>query len=284
MDWIERMRGAMAYIEENLDGEIDLQAVARRAMVSSHLFARTFALIVDVPLSEYIRCRRLSRAAEDLQRRGDKVIDVALRYGYASPTAFQRAFVQFHGITPSQVRRPGTRLNAYPPLSFTMTIQGGVTMQYRIEEKKGMRFVGYAEEVSMLDGQNFTHIPQIWNEFSKERCATLETYRNGTYAGVFGAITFAGKPDTMLYWIAVPSERTDLAEGMAEMKVEPQTYAVFETTMADIQTTTKRIFSEWMPNSGYEHAESAEFEYYPDGDMSDDAQYMAEIWIPIYKA
>lgn len=92
VDWMARLTRAMAYIEANLDGEIDWREAGRLALCGGNQFARTFALMTGMPLSEYVRRRRLSMAALDLSRRGEKVIDVALRYGYASPTAFQRAF------------------------------------------------------------------------------------------------------------------------------------------------------------------------------------------------
>lgn len=285
MDWITSFTNAMDYIEENLTGEIDWAEVGRRALCSGQQFARTFALIIGIPLSEYVRRRRLTQAAQDLQMRGDKVIDVAMRYGYASPTAFQRAFVIFHGVTPSQARKPGARLQAYPPISFQMTIQGGIALQYRIEEKPAFRVVGAMEEINMVNGENFVRIPKMWEEFPEERSATLGgEYADGKYDGMFGVMSMApDKPDTLVYGICVSSERKDLRDWMQARDVAAATYAVFETSLAAIQEITKRIYAEWLPSSGYAHAGVAEFEFYPNVDMSDQTKYMCEIWIPIVK-
>ena len=98
-----------------------------------------FAYIADVPLSEYVRRRRMSLAAVDLKDGSEKVIDVALKYGYDSPTAFTRAFKSVHGISPSQAKNEGSVLKAFPPISFKITIKGASEMNYRIEKKaKGL--------------------------------------------------------------------------------------------------------------------------------------------------
>ncbi len=99
MEWIERLNGAINYIEEHLGEEIDLNEVAKIACCSMYHFQRMFAYMADIPLSEYIRRRRMSIAAVDLQSGDSKVIDVALKYGYASPTAFNehlRIFMVLH--------------------------------------------------------------------------------------------------------------------------------------------------------------------------------------------
>ena len=101
MDWLRRLNEAITYIEDNLDGTIDYAQAAQKACCSAYHFQRMFSYMAEVPLSEYIRNRRLSRAAVDLQNGGDKVIDVAVKYGYDSPTAFTRAFQAFHGVTPT---------------------------------------------------------------------------------------------------------------------------------------------------------------------------------------
>ena len=283
MDWITRFTRAMDYIEDNLDGEIDWEQAGREALCSGHLFARMFAMMTNIPLSEYIRRRRLTRAAFDLQANGDKVLDVALRYGYASPTAFQRAFTQFHDVTPSQARKQGIKLQAYPRMAFHLKIEGGITLQYRIEQKPAFRVVGYKETVSMVDGENFRRIPKIWEEFPAQKYHALETRMNPAQPGMFGVIDMGEKPDELVYWIAVNSDSADLEDWMSAMEVPVVSYAVFETSMKELQDITRRIFAEWLPNSGYEHAPAAEFEFYPPGDMESDENYKAEIWVPVVK-
>jgi AraC family transcriptional regulator len=101
-----------------------------------------FAYMASVPLSEYIRRRRMSLAAIDLQDGAQRIVDVGLKYGYSSPTAFNRAFQSVHGVAPSVVREQGAQLKAFPPIRFHMTIKGAEEMNYRIEKKEPFRIVG----------------------------------------------------------------------------------------------------------------------------------------------
>ena len=98
MEWLEKLNEALQYIEENLDKKIEYEKVAKIACCTTYHFQRMFSYIAGTPLSEYIRNRRLTKAALDLQS-GDKVIDVSIRYGYESPTAFNRAFQKVHNIS-----------------------------------------------------------------------------------------------------------------------------------------------------------------------------------------
>lgn len=283
MDWVNRLMQAMAYVEEHLEDDIDWEVAARLALCPSYQFARVFALITGIPLSEYVRRRRLTRAAFDLQEKRDKVLDVALRYGYASPTAFQRAFTLFHGVTPSQARRRGTSLQAYPPMSFQITIQGGIALKFRVEEKPAFRVVGYGEDISMLGGENFARIPQMWEELTEERCQTLMGLSDGKIDGMLGMIDMGPGANMLRYDICMSSEADPLPKGLRARDIGAATYAVFETSLQDIQDTTRRVFAEWLPNSGYEHAPAPEFEFYPNGEMGDKSKYMCEIWVPVVK-
>ena len=134
MEWINRFNRAVEYLEEHLEAP-DLGEAAKIACCSPYHFQRMFTLLAGTPLSEYIRRRKMSRAAADLQT-GDKIVDVALKYGYSSPTAFNRAFQTVHGLPPSAAKTPGTSLKSYPPLRFAITVQGVEKMEYRIEKRE----------------------------------------------------------------------------------------------------------------------------------------------------
>lgn len=134
MDWVKQLNIAIRYIEDHLTGTIEYDELAKMLCCSTYQFQRMFAFMNNVPLSEYIRRRKLSLAVADIQK-GERVIDVALKYGYSSPTAFSRAFQCLHGITPSEARKKGTLLKTYPPISFKLTITGTEELTYRIEER-----------------------------------------------------------------------------------------------------------------------------------------------------
>lgn len=136
MDSLKRMNDSINYIEENLDGEIDFKEVARLAFCSEYHFQRMFSFLAGVSLSEYIRRRRLTVAAFELNNSNIRIIDLAVKYGYKSPDSFTRAFQSLHGITPSEARCNSKSLKSYPRMTFQLSIKGENEMNYRIEEKK----------------------------------------------------------------------------------------------------------------------------------------------------
>lgn len=136
MDTLENMKNAINYIEDNLDAEIEYAQVAQIALCSQYHFQRMFSFLIGIPLSEYIRRRRLTLAAFDLQNSNEKIINLALKYGYNSPDSFSRAFMAMHEVTPSKAREKGISLKAYPRVTFSLSIKGVVEMNYRIEQKK----------------------------------------------------------------------------------------------------------------------------------------------------
>jgi len=142
VEWLARMNATLDYIENNLCGEIDYSALEKVACCSAHTFFKMFSYVADVSLSEYIRRRRLTLAALDLQSGDAKVIDVALRYGYESPVSFARAFQGLHGVTPTQAKKCGITLKAYPSISFQMSITGRQHLDYRIEKKDAFQVFG----------------------------------------------------------------------------------------------------------------------------------------------
>jgi AraC family transcriptional regulator len=283
MDWLERMNRAVDYIEENLAGEPDLNEASKAACCSLYHFQRIFAFAADMTLSEYIRLRRMTLAAFDLQNNA-RVLDVALKYGYNSPTAFTRAFLSVHGTAPSTVREKGTPLKSFPRIAFQISIKGGKVMNYKIMEKPEMRFVGKKETVSVAGGQNFVRIPQIWQEVMRdgvfEKIAELS---NGNPSGVLG-ICADFKEEQLDYYVASASAEKTPA-GLDELLIPAGLWVVFECVgpmPKAIQEVWKRVYTEWFPSSGYEHAGGAELEWYSDGDGSAE-DYVSEIWIPIIK-
>ena len=82
MEWITRLNSAINYIEDNIYEEIEYAELSKLACCSTYHFQRMFAYMADMPLSEYIRRRRMSRAAVDLQSGDKKIVDVAIKYGY----------------------------------------------------------------------------------------------------------------------------------------------------------------------------------------------------------
>ncbi|RBN36947.1 AraC family transcriptional regulator, partial [Priestia megaterium] len=150
MDLLRNMNRALHYIEENLTNDIDFREVARLALCSEYHFKRMFSFLAGITLSEYIRRRRLTLAAFELKDSNIKVIDVAIKYNYSSPDSFTRAFQNLHGITPSEAKKNGSSLKAFPKMTFQLSIKGGNEMNYRIEEKEAFHIVGIKERVPII--------------------------------------------------------------------------------------------------------------------------------------
>ncbi|NLY46286.1 MAG: AraC family transcriptional regulator [Tissierella sp.] len=281
MEWIERLNCAVKYIEENIKEPINLEEVSKIACCSTYHFQRMFAYIADITLSEYIRRRRMSLAAVDLQDGCEKVIDISLKYGYDSPTAFNRAFKSVHGIAPSQAREEGTILKAFPPISFKITIKGDSEMNYRIEKKEAFRIVGVSEPLETEIEKNFEIVPQMWGKAAVNgTIPKLAAMMNEIPLGLLG-VSSCNELDHWRYYIAVASNQP--IEGDLEEYIVPSsTWAIFsgEGSNQSIQELEKRIVTEWLPTSGYEYGNAPDIEVYLNPDP-DNAKY--EVWIPVIK-
>ena len=164
MDWITGIQRALDYTEAHLCDEIDYEAVAREAASSAFHFQRMFSMLVGYTLGDYIRQRRLSLAADELHRTDDKIIDIALKYGYDTPESFSRAFTRFHGITPTEARRGGS-IKSFSRLSVKLILDGGNLMDYRIEKRDAFKVVCKKKQVNKPQGDTATaDISAFWAE------------------------------------------------------------------------------------------------------------------------
>ena len=280
MNWIDQLNRSIEYIESNLDKTIDIPAISRIAGCSPYHYQRMFSLIAEIPLGEYIRKRRLTMAAYELQNSEVSVIETALKYGYDSPTAFTRAFSKFHGVTPRQAKKAGVSLKTYPKISFEIAVNGRGELKYRIEKKQGFRFVGIKETVYNDGIYNFIRVPKMWEE-AREKGMIEDIFKlsDGKLWGVMGALANYTQ-NTVDYYIVATSDEA-VPENMVELYVEEGLWVIFPCYgRRNIQPVWKRIYGEWFPGSGYEHSGGVEVEWYSDGDLDAD-DYLTEIWIPI---
>jgi AraC family transcriptional regulator len=286
------MNQALAYIEDTLAGEIDMRRVERLALCSEYHFRRMFSFLAGIPLSEYIRRRRLTLAAADLLHSDARVIDLAVKYGYGSADAFTRAFAALHGLTPSEARQTGRTLKAFPRMTFQMTIKGASEMNYRIVEKEEFAIVGLMRRVPLIyEGVN-PHIAALASELNEELIATLKGLSNVEPRGMISASTnfSEGRADggELDHYIGVATKSPttgDTPEGLARLDVPALTWAVFEAVGPFPQTLQNiwgRIYSEWFPSSGYEAVAGPEMLWNENKDM-DSPTYRSEIWIPVAK-
>ncbi len=280
MEWIENLNNAIYYLEEHLTDEIDYGQLGRIACCSAYHFQRMFTYLAGIPLSEYIRRRKMSLAAVDLQAGNVKIIDVAGKYGYSSPTAFNRAFQSVHGIAPSSVKSEGVSVKSFPPITFQITIKGVEELNYRIETKQAFRVVGVSVPLEKDIEKNFAVIPAKWQEISEN--GTLQRLVGMMDTPPMGVLGISTCNDTQpwRYYIAVATRQE---KGAFEAYTVPAaTWAIFSGsgTNQSIQELERQIVTQWLPTSGYEYGNAPDIEVYINPDPQN-AQY--EVWIPVRK-
>ena len=281
MDWIKIIENALRYIEENLSGELTVGRIAEKVNISPFYFQKGFSMLCGYSVGEYIRMRRLSVAGSELVTSDNKVIDLALKYGYDSPDSFTKAFTRFHGSTPTDVRRKGALLKSFAPLHIKIILDGGNTMEYRVEEKPAFRVMGVSKMFSYETAN--ADVPQYWDEIHVQ--AAVKPVE-GMYGICFDEEMGGNR---FRYMIADDLEEGEAGEKNLETYEVPRhTWAIFPCRGAmplSLQEVNRRIFSEWLPAGNYEIAEGYNIEYYSDSaefkDGTQDPDYYAEVWIPV---
>lgn len=281
MEWIERLNQTINYIEEHLTEEIDYEQLAKVACCSTYHFQRMFGYMAGVSLAEYIRRRRMSLAAVDLLAGDEKIVDLGLKYGYASPTAFNRAFQSVHGMAPSAVKKSGVNVKSYPPISFKITVKGVEEMNYRIEKRDEIRIVGISQPLHKEIEKNFEIVPQMWGKAASDgTIPKLAGMMNSQPMGLLG-VSACGEAENWKYFIAVASS-APAVDGLEEYTIPASTWAIFSGsgTNLSIQELEQRIITEWLPTSGYEYGNAPDVEVYLNPDPAN-AQF--EVWVPVIK-
>ena len=273
--WIEGLQSSIDYIEQHLTDELDIEKIAGKAALSPFYFQRIFGALCGMTVGEYIRARRMSQAAQELAGTNAKVIDIALRYGYDSPDSFTKAFLRFHGVSPSRAREPGASLRSFAPLHIKITLEGGSMMDYRIVEKAPFTIIGVKRPFN--SDTSYEEIPKFWNEW-------LAQGENRPIMGTFGVcVDMKGKDFD--YWIAdlyFPWE--DIPDSCETRVIPGSLWAQFPCTLRTLQDTNTRIWAEWLPAlQGYKLAGEYDIEVYlPPEEGSDDSKVY--IWVPLKQA
>ena len=280
MEWVHRLNQSINYIEEHLTGEIDYEQLGRIACCSTYHYQRMFTYMAGITLAEYIRRRKMSLAAVDLQGGCERIIDIAEKYGYRSPTAFNRAFQSFHGIAPSSVKDGGVAVKSFSPIVFNISVKGATEMNYRIETKESFRIIGISVPLDREIEHNFMVVPKMWQEASTDgTIQKLAGMMNAPPMGLLG-VSVCNDEEEWKYFIAVSSTKT--SDELEEYTVPASIWAIFSGTGTNrsIQELEQRIITEWLPTSGYEYANAPDIEVYLNPDPQN-TQY--EVWIPVVK-
>jgi len=267
------MNAVVTYIEDHLDEEINYKEVANLTHFSEHHFKRMFSFIAGITLADYVRRRRLTLAAFELKAGDQKVIDVAMKYGYNSPDSFSRAFQALHGVNPGSVKHSEVPLKAYPRMTFHISIKGDVEMNYKFVTKEAFTVVGKKETVKS-SGAEFN--PKLWDQIEEIEEA-VKPFDNTLFSGLLN-ISVSKDNGDIDYYIATATTKS-CPKDLESLEIPSHTWAVFQVTggMPDaLLSTWERVYTEWFPTSGYELAEAPEF-------VKGISDTETEIWIPVKK-
>lgn len=276
MEWIQSLTTAIDYIEDNLLNEqLTVDEIASNIYFSSFHFQRVFSILTGMSVGDYIRNRRLSLAGSELSHAKLRIIDIAYKYGYDTPESFSKAFKRFHGITPIEAVKGGAQLKSFGRLVIKMKLEGGQIMDYRIEKMNS--FYVLADVRKFNDHDSFKTVPQFWGEYFKQG-------KQKIVCGEFGLCIGTTNNNQFDYGIGARADKdAKVPNGFVKLEIPSYTWAIFKCVgpMPDaIQNMWKRIYTEFLPGSGYEMIPDYNIEYYP-SDKTADKDYVSEIWIPV---
>lgn len=284
MKWMDGISDALDYIENNITEDLSVRDIAQKAYLSPYYFQKGFSMLCGFPVGEYIRRRRLSLAGSELVSTGKKVIDVALKYGYDSPDSFTKAFLRFHGATPTAVRKDGAMLKSFARLKIVVSLKGGSMMDYRVVEKEAFTVMGVAKMFPY--DSSFKDILRFWTEH-------YQAGKGEIVCGVYGVCIDGNRESGEFEYLIADDylPYKEVPDGCTTRVIPKHTWAVFPCKgpmPTALQDVNRQIFSEWLPNNkDYEIAAGYNIELYtnvadyPNGNQ--DENYYSEIWIPVKK-
>lgn len=284
---LERLNQAMDHLESHLDEPLDVAGLARIACVSEHHFRRLFSALAGMPLSEYVRRRRLTVAGAEVLSGQASLLAVAVRWGYGSNEAFARAFRAVHGVGPQEARRTGAVLRAQPRMSFRLVVEGSASMEYRIVAKEAFRLAGRKARVPLVhEGMN-PHIVAFIKGLEPETVRRIEALSDQEPRGIVNVsddLAGSRAEGTELdYWHGVVTG-ADVPADLDSLPVQAGEWAVFHSAgpfPQALQHLWRDVFTQWFPSNPYESRpgpEISQVRVAADGRTAD-----AQLWIPVRK-
>ncbi|RQX00628.1 AraC family transcriptional regulator [Micromonospora inaquosa] len=244
-------------LEEHLTEEFDVNAVARTLGTTEYHLRRMFSSLAGMPLSEYVRRRRMTVAAADVVRGEDDLLSIAVRHGYGSTEAFGRAFRAVHGASPGDVRRDGGPLRTQPQLRFRLTVEGSTPMDTRIVDRPAFRLIGHAARVPLIHHGINPHIQQHITGLPPQEHLRLKALSGTEPGGLLqvsddlDAEATEGSELTYLHGVAV-SGGTPVPDDLDAIEVPAGQWAVFRTAGPHpqaLQKTWAATATEWFPSN-----------------------------------
>lgn len=276
MNYINELKKAIDYIENNLDNNINFETVAKEVGMSAFYFHRIFSAIIGVSPTTYIRNRRLTLAAQEISKNNKNILDIALKYGFDSHEAFSRAFKNFHSVAPKMAKTDGNEFKNFSRANLEFEVNTNNILNYRIESKDIIRVAALFRDFN-LDNKN--EIPKYWIELRKN--GTLVSISDNYNKNLLGICIGTQNVFEYQYGIGIEIENTediDIKQGMKVIEIPKCSWVVFRCEGQDekyINELWSRIYKEFFVSTNYRQCIDIDFELYIDNNT--------EIWIPIEK-
>ncbi|MFF5895743.1 GyrI-like domain-containing protein [Streptomyces argenteolus] len=285
---LDRLNQAMEHIESHLDRQVDVAVLARIAVTSEYHFRRMFSALAGLPLSEYVRRRRLTLAGAEVLAGERTLLDIATRYGYGSGEAFARAFRAMHGVGPGEARRTGASLNSQPRMSFRLIIEGNSSMRYRIVEKDAFHVAGKKVRVPLVHEGLNPAIADFIRGIAPDTLRRVGALADQEPAGIVGVsdqLDPSRAEGTELDYYHGVVTGAEVPDDLDSLAVPAGTWAVFENSgpfPLALQHLWRDVFTQWFPSNPYGSRPGPEIlsvRVSPDGEQAD-----AELWIPVERS
>ncbi|MEU4413761.1 AraC family transcriptional regulator [Nocardia salmonicida] len=287
---IELLNRLVTVVEEHLGAEVDVEAFASRSGTTEYHLRRMFSSLAAMPLSDYIRRRRMTVAAADVIG-GEDLLTIAVRYGYGSTEAFGRAFRAVHGVRPADVRRDGGPLRSQSQLRFRLTVEGSTAMDARIIEQPSFRLIGHAARVPLIHEGVNPHIQAHIASLPATEHARLAQLSNTEPAGLL-QVSAEVDPDyaqdselTYLHGVAVTAG-TAVEEDLDAIDVPAGLWAVFHTTgehPKQLQDAWAATATEWFPSNPWRLRPGPSIVSVLDR-ADDFSTATCELWLPVERS
>ena len=282
MNYLNELKRAIDYIEENLDKDINFEIVAKEVGMSAFYFHRIFSAVIGISPTTYIRNRRLTVAAQEISKNNENILDIALKYGFESHEAFSRAFKNFHGVVPKIAKANGNEFKNYSKADIDCefnSITSNKVLNFRIEDKDNFRVAALFRNFN-LDKKN--EIPEFWKEVKED--GTLQKISDNYTKNTLGICIGTQNVFEYQYGIGREIEELEDIDGikselrMKVVEIQKCSWVVFKCEgqdEKDINELWTRIYKEFFITTSYKQCMDIDFELYDDKDT--------EIWIPISK-
>jgi AraC family transcriptional regulator len=305
LEHIDILQEILLYIDLHIKEEMNVEKLAERAGFSPYYFCRMFQCGVGSSIMEYVRNRRLAYAASELNS-GRKILSIAIDYGFETHSGFSKSFRRYFGCSPEIYRAYAIfDVPKIPDLSKTNQFVSEFVIDPKIMVKKAsFKLAGFAFKIKLPSNisstksghiyhKNLDKIPKLWKECRADgRLEKLHRESFLKFHAEYGACFFKDyKNGKSVYLIGVEAKSRVTIPFQYDVYTIPEAlFAVFTTPPSNgnnfssmTKDTWQFIFSEWLPNSGYEFdGNGVAFELY-DWRSTGDTGKVCNICIPIVK-